>query len=80
LLFGCQTSRSLNEGCPAVYSGVRYFKDQASDLPIDGKLFFLMDLPLTTLMDTLILPATIFMEPERPPHGYLRGCRWANQR
>ena len=74
---GCQTSRSWNEGCPGVYSGVRYFQDHVSYLPVDGKIFFLLDLPVSAVMDTLLLPATVFMKPKRPPGGFSRGCQWA---
>jgi len=80
LLLGCQTTRSWDEGCPGVYSGVRYFGDQVSDLPIDGKIFFLLDLPVSAAMDTALLPIAVFMTPERPPYGFLAGCRWARNR
>ncbi len=76
-LLGCQTSRSWSEGCPGVYSGVRYFQDHVSYLPFDGKIFFLLDLPVSVAMDTVLLPATVFMKPQRPPGGFARGCEWA---
>ena len=79
-LLGCQTARSWSEGCPGVYSGVRYFRDHVSWLPVDGKIFFLLDLPLSAAMDTVLLPIAIFVEPERPPSGFARGCEWAAKR
>ncbi len=79
-LLGCQTSRSWSEGCPGVYSGVRYFQDHVSYLPVDGKIFFLLDLPVSAAMDTVLLPATVFMKPTRPSYGFAPGCRWATKR
>ncbi len=79
LLCGCQTSRSFDQGCPGVYSGVRYYADQISEIPLDGRIFFTLDLPLSAVTDTLLLPATFFVEPERPDLGWLAGCRWASR-
>jgi uncharacterized protein YceK len=80
LLLGCQTTRSWDEGCPGVYSGVRYFADQVGELPLDGRIFFLLDLPVSAAMDTALLPAAVFMKPMRPPHGFQAGCRWVRKR
>ena len=74
---GCQTVRSWYHGCPGVYSGVRFFGDQLDWLPFDGKVFFSVDLPFSAVADTLSLPVTFFVSPERPKEGYVRGCRWA---
>jgi len=79
LLSGCQTTRSFENGCPGVYSGVRYYNDQISSLPLDGKIFFMLDLPLSAIVDTLLLPATFLVEPERPEFGWAEGCRWIEQ-
>ena len=79
-LLGCQTGRSWTEGCPGVYSGVRYFEDHVGELPLDGRIFFVLDLPLSAAMDTVLLPATVFMKPKRPSHGFAPGCRWATKR
>ncbi len=79
-LLGCQTGRSWEEGCPGVYSGVRYYWDQVDALPVDGKLFFTLDLPLTTVADTILLPVSVFMEPKRPKYGFAPGCTWAKKR
>ncbi len=79
-LLGCQTARSWDEGCPGVYSGVRYFQDAVSYLPFDEKIASLLDLPVSAVMDTVLLPATVFMEPKRPRLGFARGCRWAKNR
>ena len=49
------------------------------ELPFDGQLFFTIDLLLTTLVDTLALPVTAFLEPERPAEGFALGCRWAGE-
>ncbi len=76
---GCQTWRSWSNDCPGVYSGVRYFASQRSSLPWDGKLFFtLVDLPLTIVADTLLLPGSYWVDPVRPESGWVPGCRWAN--
>jgi len=75
---GCQTTRSWNDGCPGVYSGMRYFSSQRSSLPWDGKVFFTLDLPLTIAADTLLLPASVWVEPTRPNSGWVPGCRWVN--
>ena len=79
LTSGCQTSRSFDQGCPGVYSGVRYYADQIAETPFDGKIFFTLDLPLSALTDTLLLPATAFIEPKRPEYGWPVGCRWADR-
>ena len=75
-LCGCQTSRSFEQGCPGVYSGVRYFDSQVGGLPPDGKIFFVLDLPFSAILDTLLLPATFFVEPRRPAGGWSPGCSW----
>ena len=75
---GCQTTHSWNHGCPGVYSGVRYFASQRDSLPWDGKVFFTLDLPLTVVADTLLLPASYWVDPVRPAGGWVPGCRWAN--
>jgi len=79
LLSGCQTARSFEAGCHDVYSGVRFYTDQVAELPPGGKLFFSLDLPFTAVADTLLLPATAFLEPTRPPLGWTPGCRWAGR-
>ena len=79
-LLGCQTGRSWEEGCPGVYSGVRYYWDQVGALPVDGKLFFTLDLPLTGVADTILLPVRVFMKPKRPKYGFALGCTWAKKR
>ena len=79
-LLGCQTSLSWDEGCPGAYSGVRYFWDQVDALPFDGKLFYILDLPLTSVADTILLPVSVFMEPTRPRLGFAPGCTWAAKR
>ncbi|MBW2715789.1 MAG: hypothetical protein JRD03_06915 [Deltaproteobacteria bacterium] len=75
---GCQTARSWGDGCPGVYSGVRYFASQRDSLPWDGKVFFGFDLPLTIVADTLLLPGSYFVEPVEPQGGWVPGCRWAD--
>jgi uncharacterized protein YceK len=80
LSLGCQSGRSWQQGCPGVYSGVKYYGDQVGELPIDGKLFFSIDLPLTVVVDTLALPFTAFAEPKKPTGGFPIGCRWAQRR
>ena len=78
-LCGCQTTRSFDQGCPGVYSGVRYYSDQIGDMPSDGKLFFTLDLPITAVVDTVLLPLTFFAEPEKPAAGWSLGCRWVSR-
>ena len=77
LTTACQTTRSFDQGCPGIYSGVRYYNDQLGNLPADGKVFFTLDLPLSAVLDTLLLPATAFAKPTKPPLGWPEGCRWA---
>jgi uncharacterized protein YceK len=76
-MVGCQTVRSWDAGCPGIYSGVRYFASQRDSLPWDGKVFFTFDLPLTMVTDTLLLPASAFVDRKRPVAGWVPGCRWA---
>ncbi|MGI9592908.1 MAG: hypothetical protein ACR2P8_16190 [Myxococcota bacterium] len=78
-LSGCQSVRSWDQ-CPGIYSGLRYYSDQLPELPGDGKAFFTLDVPLTTIADTLAIPFTAFAEPEQPPGGFAIGCRWADPR
>jgi len=77
---GCQSTRSWNQGCPGVYSGIKYYGDQIGELPLDGRLFFSIDLPLTAVVDTLALPFTAFADPRRPKGGFPIGCRWAQRK
>ncbi len=79
-ILGCQTSRSWEKGCPGVYSGVRYYRDQLGGLPVDGKIFFTLDLPLTIAADTALLPVSVFAKPKRPLYGFASGCTWATYR
>jgi uncharacterized protein YceK len=79
LLCGCQTSRSFDQGCPGVYSGVRYYVDQFGSIPLDGKVFFTLDLPLSAVTDTFLLWGTFFVEPEKPELGWPIGCRWVGR-
>ena len=74
---GCQTVRSWDAGCPGVYSGVRYHGSQRESLPWDGKVFFTLDLPLTLVADTLLLPASAWVDRKTPQAGWVPGCRWA---
>ncbi len=78
-LLGCQTSRSWEQGGPGVYSGIRYYGDQVGGLSVDGKIFFTLDLPLTAVADTALLPVSVFMKPKRPRYGFAPGCRWAKK-
>lgn len=78
-MLGCQTSRSWENGCPGVYSGIRYYADQLGELPVDGKIFFTLDLPFSAVADTILLPISVFVEPKRPVSGFPRGCLWARK-
>ncbi len=79
LAFGCSSVRSWDQ-CPGPYSGVRYNRERFGQVPLDGKLFFTLDLPLTAVFDTLALPASAFANPKRPTGGFPAGCRWAGLR
>ncbi len=79
-MLGCQTSRSWEKGCPGVYSGVRYYREQVGGLLVDGKLFFTLDLPFTIAADTALLPVSVFVKPLPPLYGFASGCRWAMYR
>ena len=76
---GCQTTRSFDQGCPGVYSGVRFYGDQIGDVPLDGKIFFTLDLPLSAVVDTLLVPVGLLVDRERPVGGWPPGCRWAER-
>jgi uncharacterized protein YceK len=76
---GCQTARSFEQGCPGIYSGLRYFGEQVGDMPADGKLFFTLDVPFSAIFDTLLLPATAFVHPKKPRMGWPAGCHWAGE-
>ena len=62
-----------------MYSGVRFYNALMPETPFDGKVFFTLDLPFTAVADTLLLPATFFVEPRKPPTGWTRGCRWVGR-
>ncbi len=79
-MLGCQTGHSWEEGCPGVYSGIRYYGDQIGRLPVDGKIFFTLDLPLTAVADTIVLPVSVFMKTKRPRCGFAPGCTWVERR
>jgi uncharacterized protein YceK len=67
LLTGCSTLASLNEGCPGVYSGVKYNRAfEESDVVTwrktpDQQVILLVDLPLSAALDTILLPFTWFV-------------------
>ena len=72
-LSGCYTIRSLSdETGPKIYGGVRTrLKDFAEADATREKLgrkvvIFGLDFPFCLIADTLLLPATVFMEPETP--------------
>lgn len=77
LASGCQTMRSWQDGCPGVYSGVRYYDSQIGEMPWDGKIFFGLDLPFTAVFDTLLLPVSWVPDREQPHEGWVPGCKWA---
>jgi hypothetical protein len=79
-LAGCQSTRSWAGGCPGIYSGIRYYREQVYEIPFDGRVFFTFDLIPTTLVDKLAIPVTAFVEPKQPVEGYALGCRWAGER
>ncbi len=78
LLIGCQTNRSWNSGCPGIYSGLRFYADQIGSTPPDGKVFFTIDLPLSAIADTILLPASAWVDRREPKGGWVVGCRWAD--
>jgi hypothetical protein len=50
------------------------------ELPVDGKVFFTLDLPLTAVSDATLLPVSVFMKPKRPKYGFPHECTWAEKR
>jgi uncharacterized protein YceK len=76
---GCSSVRSWDQ-CADLYSGVRYNRERFAQVPLDGKVFFTLDLPASVLFDTLALPVTVFADPKRPTGGFPAGCRWAARR
>ena len=77
LVAGCQSTRSWQQGCPGIYSGVRYYADIRKDIPWDGRVYFTIDLIPTSIIDTLALPVTAFLTPKPPVGRFPVGCRWA---
>ncbi len=53
---------------------------EVGGLPVDGKIFFTLDLLITAVADTTMLPASVFMKPKRPRYGFAPGFRWAEKR
>ncbi len=49
-------------------------------LPVDGTIFFTLDLPLTAVADTTLLPVSVFMKPKRPRYDFAPGCTRAEKR
>ncbi len=77
--WGCASSRSWGQGCPGIYSGLRYSSEIRREIPFDGKVFYVLDLPFSALADTLAVPFTAFADPVRPERGFPLGCRWARR-
>jgi hypothetical protein len=48
--------------------------------PVDGKIFFALDLALTAVADTTLLLVSVFMKPKRPRYGFAPGCTWVERR
>ena len=75
LLTGCATFASLNDGCPGVYSGVKYNRayEETDNLTWrrdpDQELLLLLDLPFSAALDTVLLPYTAFAQPRKRPAG-----------
>lgn len=59
---------------------MRYFQAEVSYLAFDEKIASLLDLPVSAAVDTVLLPATVFMRPNYPRSGFARGCKWATRR
>lgn len=80
LFSGCATFASINDGCPGVYSGVKYnraYEDSSNvtwQRDPDQELLLLLDLPLSAAMDTILLPYTAFAKPHKHPAGG-SGCK-----
>lgn len=79
VFFGCQTGRSWTDGCPGIYSGVRYYNSHIGSMPWDGKIFFGLDLPFSAILDTLLLPFSAFVDRDRPAGGWVPGCEWVKK-
>ncbi len=65
---------------PGSLLGHSLLRDQVGGIPVDGKIFFTLDLPLTAVADTTLLPVSMFLKPKRPKYGFAPGCTWAKKR
>lgn len=78
-IVGCQSVRSWEQGCPGVYSGVKYYGETLPESSWDEAIAASIDLPLSALIDTLALPFTSFAKPKEGPGGFPLGCKWAGE-
>lgn len=80
LQIGCGTLSSYNNGCSGVYSGVRTDVEYLGEYHEfrDGWDYatVAMDIPLSSVLDTVALPATAFIK-TRSQHTL--GCEWAGR-
>lgn len=80
LLTGCGTVNSYVNGCGGVYSGFQTdfeYLDSYDEFH-DGWDFTVvgLDIPLSSLVDTVALPVTAFLEPRT---NQTTGCYWAGR-
>jgi uncharacterized protein YceK len=80
LLAGCGTVNSFASACPAPYSGVKTDLEYLRSFgPGDlGDAWLVpLDLPVSLLGDTAMLPISAFAQPAPEPYPLGLGCRWA---
>ena len=65
---------------PGSLFGDSQFRGSSEWTPADGKIFFTLDLPLTAVADTALLPVSVFMKPKHPRYGSAPGCTGAAKR
>ena len=86
---GCSTVESLSSDDPAmpkIYGGVRLHLKGQSEADVGSKrlgkkiLAAIFDLPFSAVCDTLLLPVTVFLEPDSPEKIQLENEREKKRR
>jgi hypothetical protein len=77
---GLSNGPLVDRGLSASILGVRDLEDHLGELPTDGRIFLVVDLPVSAAIDTVLLPATAFMKPRRPSQGFAACFRWVKKR
>ncbi len=85
----CSTVKSLSSDDPAtpkIYGGVRMHLKEQSEADAGSKqlgkniLAAIFDLPFSAICDTLLLPVTVFLEPDSPEKVQLENEREKKRR